>query len=74
MGKRGAEGPRASAGGRFCASFVLTAMRPAGVAPGLVEHEARASEPGVGSQTIVMRQSAPQRITMTEKMSVMVSP
>jgi hypothetical protein len=49
-------------------------MRPAGVAPGLVEHEARASEPGVGSQTIVMRQSAPQRIRMTEKMSVIASP
>jgi hypothetical protein len=74
MGRRGADGPRAPAGRRFCASFVLTAMRPAGVAPGLVEHEARASEPGVGSQTIVMRQSAPQRIRMTEKMSVMASP
>jgi len=74
MGRRGADGPRAPAGRRFCASFVLTAMRPAGVAPGLVEHEAKAREPGVGSQTIVTPQSAPQRITMTEKMSVMASP
>jgi len=74
MGRRGADGPRAPAGRRFCASFVLTAMRPAGVAPGLVEHEARGRERGVGSQTMVMRQSAPQRIKMTEKMSAMVSP
>lgn len=74
MGRRGADGPRAPAGRRFCAPFVLTAMRPAGVAPGLVEHEARARGPGVGSQTIVTPQSAPQRVTMTEKMSVMASP
>ncbi len=74
MGRRGADGPRAPAGRRFCAPFVLAAMRPARVAPGLVEHEARGREPGVGSQTMVMRQSAPQRITMTEKMSVMASP
>src|SRR6185437_13100965 len=72
--RRGADGPRAPAGRRVCAPFVRSAMRPAPVAPGLVEHEARAREPGVGSQTIVTRQSAPQRITMTEKMSVMASP
>jgi hypothetical protein len=74
MGRRGADGPRASAGRRFCAPFVLTAMRAARVAPGLVEHEARGRERRVVSQTRVMRQSAPQRITMTEKMSVMASP
>jgi hypothetical protein len=74
MGRRGADGPRAPAGRRFCAPFVLTAMRPASVAPGLVEHEARARERGVGSQKMVMRRSAPQRIRMTEKMSVMASP
>ena len=74
MGRRGADGPRAPAGRRFCASFVLAAMRPAGVAPGLVEHEARGRERGVGSQKMVMRQSAPQRIKMTEKMSVMAFP
>jgi hypothetical protein len=74
MGRRGADGPRASAGRRFCAPFVLTAMRAARVAPGLVEHEARGRERRVGSQTRVMRQSPPQRITMTEKMSVMASP
>jgi len=73
MGRRGADGPRAPAGRRFCAPFVLTAMRPARVASGLVEHEARGRERGVGSQTRVMRQSAPQRITMTEKTSVMAS-
>jgi len=74
MGRRGADGPRAPAGGRFCAPFVLTAMRPAGVAPRLVEHEARGRDRGVSSQKMVMRQSAPQRIRMTEKMSVMASP
>jgi hypothetical protein len=74
MGRRGADGPRAPAGRRSCASFVLTAMRPAGVAPGLVEHETRGRKRGVDSQEMVMRQSAPQRIRMTEKMSVMASP
>jgi hypothetical protein len=74
MGRRGADGARASAGRRFCAPFVLTAMRAARVASGLVEHEARGRERRVGSQTMVMRQSAPQRITMTEKVSVMASP
>jgi hypothetical protein len=74
MGRRGADGPRAPAGRRFCASFVLTAMRPAGVTPDFVEHEARGRERGVGSQKMVMRQSAPQRIRVTEKMSVMASP
>ena len=74
MGRRGADGPRAPAGRGLCAPFVLTAMRPARVAAGSVEHEARGRERGVGSQTMVMRQSAPQRITMTEKMSVMASP
>jgi hypothetical protein len=74
MGRRGADGPRAPPGRRFCAPFVRGAMPPAPVAPALVEHEARAREPGVGSQTIVTRQSAPQRIRVTEKMSVMASP
>ena len=74
MGRRGADGPRAPAGRRFCAPFVLTAMRPAGVASGFVEHEARGRERGPGLQTMVMPQSAPQRISMTEKMSVMASP
>jgi len=74
MGRRGADGPRAPAGRRFCASFVLTATRPAGVAPGLVEHETTGRKRGVDSQEMVMRQSAPQRIRMTEKMSVMASP
>src|SRR6476619_4055647 len=74
MGRRGADGPRAPAGRRVCASFVLTAMRPAGVARGSVEHEARGRERGVGSQEMVMRQSAPQRIRMTEKMSVTALP
>ena len=74
MGRRGADGPRAPAGRRFCAPFALTAMRPTCVASGLVEHEARAREPRVGSQEMVMRRSAPPRIRMTEKMSVMASP
>ena len=74
MGRRGADGPRAPAGRPFWGAFVRGAVRPACVAPSSVEHEVRAGEPGVGSQTIVTRQSAPQRITMTEKMSVMVSP
>jgi hypothetical protein len=74
MGRRGADGPRAPAGRRFSGPFVLTSMRPARVASGLVEHEARGRERGLGSQTMVMRQSAPQRISMTAKMSVMASP
>jgi hypothetical protein len=72
VGRRGADGPRAPAGRRFSAPLVL--MRPARVASGLVEHEARGRERGLGSQTMVMRQSAPQRISMTAKMSVMASP
>src|SRR4029077_10738349 len=74
MGRRGADGPRAPAGRRSCASFVLAATRPAGVAPGLEEHETTGRKRGVDSQEMVMRQSAPQRIRMTEKMSVMASP
>ena len=74
MGRRGADGPRAPAGRGLCAPFVLTAMRSVRDAAGSVEHEARGRERGVGSQTMVMRQSAPQGITMTEKMSVMASP
>ena len=74
MGRRGADGPRAPAGRPFWGAFVRGAVRPACVAPSSVEHEVRAGEPGVGSQTIVTRQSAPQRITMTEKMSVTASP
>jgi hypothetical protein len=73
MGRWGADGPRAPAGCRLSAPFVLTAMRPARVASSLVEHEARARERGLASQTMVMRQSAPQRISVTEKMSVTAS-
>jgi hypothetical protein len=72
MGRWGADGPRAPAGCRLSAPFVLTAMRPARVASSLVEHEARARERGLASQTMVMRQSAPQRISVTE-MSVTAS-
>jgi hypothetical protein len=74
MGRRGADGPRAPAGRRLSAPFGPNAMRPARVASGLVEHEARGRERGLGSQTMVMRQSAPQRISMTVKMSVVASP
>jgi hypothetical protein len=56
MGRRGADGPRAPAGRPFCARFVLAAMGAARVAPYLVEHETRGTEPGVGPQTMVMRQ------------------
>jgi hypothetical protein len=74
MGGRGADGPRAPAVRRFSAPFVLTVMRPARVASRLVKHDARGRERGLGSQTKVMRQSAPQRISMTAKMGVMASP
>ena len=74
MGRRGADGPRAPAGRRSSAPFVLTAMRPACVASGFVKHEARVRERRVGSQRMVMPQSSPQRISMTAKMSVMASP
>jgi hypothetical protein len=74
MGRRGADGPRAPAGRRFSAPFVLTAMRTARVPSSLVEHEGKGRERGLRSQTTVMRQSAPQRISMTVTMSVMASP
>src|ERR1043166_8662789 len=73
-GRRGADGPRAPAGRRLSAPFDPTAMRPTRVPSGLVEHEARGRERGLGSQTMVMRQSAPQRISTTVKMSVVASP
>jgi hypothetical protein len=73
MGRRGADGPRAPAGRRFSAPFVLTAMRPARVPSSLVEHETKGRERGLRSQTTVIRQSAPQRISMTVTMSVMAS-
>jgi hypothetical protein len=69
MGKRGDVGPRAPAG-RLCAPFVLASSRPACVASGLAAHKARRREPGVASQTMVTRQSTPQRITATAKISV----
>jgi hypothetical protein len=74
MGRRGADGPRAPAGRRLSAPFDPTAMRPTRVPSDLMEHEARGRERGLGSQTMVMRQSAPQRISMTVKMSVVASP
>ncbi len=72
MGKRGDLGPSVPPD-RLCAPFVLAAGGPACSVSALAGHEARTREPGVSAQMVLTRQSTPQRVATTAKISVSAS-
>src|SRR5882724_921088 len=74
MGKRWDFGPGAPSD-RLCAPFVLAAVGSASICivSALAGHEARTREPVVSAQTMLTRQSTPQRIMATAKISVRAS-
>jgi hypothetical protein len=72
MGKRGDFGPCVPSD-RLCAPFVLAAGGPARSASAWAGHEARTRGPGVSAQTVLTRQSTPQRAMTTAKISFRAS-